>query len=109
MEESVRYLRDSDISLIWRLKMEEDYISSVFVFTGGLRVDIRWYEAGVVHYAVYPAGQSTQMKALVNLSDESTKSILVDCIIKEAEQLHKEGKVNLGMEPYWKTYLRDFM
>lgn len=89
--------------------MEEDYIFSAFVFTGGLRADIRWYESGAVHYAVYPAGQGTQMKALVNLSDEPTKNILVDYIIEEAEQLHKEGKVNLGMEPYWKTYLRTLL
>ena len=85
----------------------EDYTSSAFVFTGGLRVDLRWYANGEVWYAVYPEGKRPFLMkgALKPLS----KDELISRIIEEAEQLHKEGKVNLGMEPYWKIYLRDFM
>ena len=84
-----------------------DYTFSGFVFNGGLRVDLELYAKGEVCYAVYPAGmQPFLMKGSLK---PFSKDELISRIIKEAEQLHKERKVNLGMEPYWKTYLRDFM
>lgn len=86
---------------------DPDYTFSGFVFNGGLRVDLVRYANGEVCYVVYPAGMRPfLMKGALK---PFSKDELISRIIEEAEQLHKEGKVNLGMEPYWKTYLRDFM
>ena len=88
--------------------MEEDYIFSAFVFNGGLSIQLWKYEEdGYVNFKVESRNDPDTFWFEVLF--RGSKDELISRIIAYAEDLHKEGSVNLGMEPYWKIYLRDFM
>lgn len=89
--------------------MEEDnpYVYSAFIFNGGLSIELWKYEEGYVDFKVVSRNDPDVF--WFECLFRGSKDELVESIIGYAEGLHVEGVINLKMEPYWKTYLRDFM
>lgn len=84
---------------------EADYTFHAFVFNGGLYIELWEYKGGFVDFKV--ASRNDPDIFWFECLFRGSKDDLVDQITAYAENLHDEGIVNLRMDPYWKTYLRN--